>query len=306
MHLIDVMREHGLAVEFLFALASQAGLPVPAEPALVIAGALAVTGSFRPEVAWMTGTVAALIADHVWFAAGRLRGRKLLGLVCRISLSPDTCVRNADSLLHRLGGGVLVLAKLIPGVAAVAIPTAAASGMSYVRFLAYDALGAALWAGLWVGAGVIFGREVDRVLDMMERTGSHLPWVIVTLIAMWVAAKVWQRRRLRGLYRAKRIDAQEVAEWLRTDAPMMILDARSEIAWRDDPRPLPHAERVETPEMAVEIAARADGVTLVSFCTCPNEASAAVIAQRLIDAGFRDVRILAGGTEALDLLAPLA
>src|SRR5205085_8649041 len=97
---------------------------------------------------------AALLADHAWFLAGRYRGRRLLGLVCRISLSPDSCVRNADSLFHRLGGSVLILGKLIPGVAAVAIPTAAASGMRYRRFIAYDAAGAALWSGIWVGAGV--------------------------------------------------------------------------------------------------------------------------------------------------------
>jgi rhodanese-related sulfurtransferase len=215
-------------------------------------------------------------------------------------------VRNADSLFHRLGGSVLILGKLIPGVAAVAIPTAAASGMRYSRFLAYDAVGAALWSGIWVGAGTIFGREVDRLLDTLETMGNRVTWWVVGAIALWVLVKAVQRQRLKRLYRARRIAADDVAEMLRADAPLVILDVRSELAWSDDPRALPRAVRVETPEMAASVAEDFRGHTLVSFCTCPNEASAAVVAQKLIAAGFGDVRILAGGTAALDLLAPLA
>lgn len=306
MHLLDAMREHGLALAFLFSLASQAGLPIPAEPAMILAGALSGEGAWRPEVAWLCAASAALLADHAWFVAGRYRGRSLLGLVCRISLSPDSCVRNADGLFHRLGGSVLVLAKLIPGVAAVAIPTAAASGMSYRRFLFYDALGAGAWAGLWVGVGVIFSREVDRVLDSLESMGSRVPWIFLALLALYVGVKLWQRRRLRTLYRATRIDAGELARRLAAGDDIVILDARSELAWRDDPRRLPRSERLESLESAVAVAESFRGRTLVSFCTCPNEASAAVVAQRLIAAGHRDVRVLAGGEEALEALAQLA
>ena len=300
------MREHGLALEFLFALASQAGLPIPAEPAMVVAGALAATGSWRTEAAWAAAAVAALLADHAWFFAGRWKGRSMLGLVCRISLSPDTCVRNADGLLQRLGGAVLVLAKLIPGVAAVAIPTAAASGMRYRTFLLYDAAGAALWSGIWVGGGVIFAREVDRLLDAIESMGALVPWIAFALLALYVLAKAAQRARLRRLYRARRIEAGEVAQRLRDGEPLVILDARSALALQDDPRRLPSAELWSELEQAAEIAQRYGDRLVVTFCTCPNEASAALAAQRLIAAGHPDVRVLAGGTAALGLLASLA
>ena len=302
MHLIDAMRDHGLALEFLFALMSQAGLPVPAEPALVIAGALAASGEWRPEVAWIVAASAALIADHAWYLAGRYRGRSLLGLVCRISLSPDTCVRSADGLLQRFGGGLLVLAKLIPGVAAVAIPTAAASGMTYGRFLLYDGIGAAAWSGLWVGVGVIFGREIDRVLDRMEAAGSRIGWILALLVAAWIVAKALQRWRLKRLFRATRIDADEVRRRLADGDPLVIIDARSRLALQDDPRRLPDSQSWETLEGQRDLGSRFRGSLVVTFCTCPNEASAAVVAQRLIVAGHRDVRVLAGGTLALDVL----
>jgi membrane protein DedA with SNARE-associated domain/rhodanese-related sulfurtransferase len=303
MHLLEAMREHGPVLVFLFALASQAGLPVPAEPAMIVAGALAATGDWRPEVAWLAATLAALAADHAWFIAGRFRGRSLLGLVCRISLSPDTCVRNADGLFQRLGGAVLVLAKLIPGVAAVAVPTAAASGMSYRRFLFYDGLGAALWSALWVGAGVIFSREVDRLLDRLEATGAWLPWIVLALLALYVLVKASERARLRRIYRARRVEPADIARWVEQGADFVILDARSPLAWEDDPRRLPNAQRLETLEGAVDLAEPLKGRTLVCFCTCPNEASAAVVAKRLLDAGHADVWVLAGGEAALAMLA---
>jgi len=136
--------------------------------------------------------------------------------------------------------------------------------------------------------------------------GSRLPWIALALLAAWVAAKAWQRVRLRRLYRATRIDAHEVAQRLKDGIPFVILDARSELSWQSDPRRLPRAERLENLDATGELARRFSGHTVISFCTCPNEASAAVVAQRLIAAGHLDVRVLAGGEAALALLAPLA
>lgn len=302
MALLEHMTEHGLLLEFATALASQAGLPIPAEPAMLMAGALAVDGHWRPELAWAVGILAALIADHLWFFAGRWRGRLLLDMLCRLSLSPDSCVRQTDGLLTRLGGGLLVLAKMIPGVAAVAIPTAAAAGMPYRRFLLFDALGAALWCGFYVGLGMIFSRELDRALAALEDGGVWAVPVLAGLLGLYLGLKAWQRARLRALYRTARISAEEVASLLEAGEPIVILDARSELAWIDDPRPLPASHRTPSPDEALEIAARFRAHTLISFCTCPNEAGAALLAQRLVDAGHRKVRVLAGGPQAIEAL----
>ena len=303
MHLLEVMRMHGPMVVFACALASQAGLPIPAGPAMIVGGALAAAGEMRAEVVWLAAVVAALIADHGWYVAGRLQGRRMLGLLCRISLSPDTCVRQADSLFARMGGPILVVAKLVPGVAAVSIPTAAASGLRYSRFLLYDGAGAGLWAALWVGTGVIFSREVDRVLDWLAASGAKVTWILAAALAAWIGAKWWERVRLRRLYRGARIDAEEVASRIAAGEDLVILDARSELAWESDARRLPNARRLETLEGAVASAEPYRGWTIVTFCTCPNEASAAVVAKRLIDAGHADVRVLAGGEDALARLA---
>src|SRR4051812_6397469 len=126
MNPLDLLAQYGLAVVFVAVLIEHGGLPVPAAPLLVAAGALAETGVLRPELVLLSGFVACLIPDHAWYLAGRSRGRPLLSGICRLSLSPDTCVRRTDDLIVRRGAPLLLLAKFIPGVSAVSIPTVGA------------------------------------------------------------------------------------------------------------------------------------------------------------------------------------
>src|ERR1043165_6678115 len=138
MDLLDLLQRWDVALVFGWVFVEQSGIPFPAPPMLVVAGALAQQGNLRPEAILAAAVVASLIADHAWFIAGRMRGRGLLAGICRISLSPDTCVRRTDDLVARHGAQLLIFAKFIPGVSAVAIPTSAAMGLSYRRFIVFD------------------------------------------------------------------------------------------------------------------------------------------------------------------------
>jgi hypothetical protein len=175
--------------------------------------------------------------------------------------------------------------------------------MTYRRFLFYDGLGAALWSGLWIGTGLIFGREIDRLLERIESAGGRIGWIAALGIAAWIAVKAVQRWRLKRLYRARRIGAEEVKQRMADGEEIVILDARSALALQADPRVLPASERWEDVESASDLGTRYSGRLVVTFCTCPNEASAAVVAQRLIAAGHTDVRVLARGEEALSIFA---
>src|SRR5258708_14736673 len=152
---------------------------------------------------------------------------------------------------------------------------------------------------------MILSREIDMALGVLERSGPWMVAVVVLLLAIFIGGKDLERRRLPSLSRARRIQPAEVATLVEEGKPLVILDARSDLAWQDDPRALPKAMRVPSPEDAVAIAGRFSDHMLVAFCTCPSEASAAVLAHRLILAGYTDVRVLAGGTQAIALLHPL-
>ena len=303
MNPLDLLAQYGLAVIFLAVLIEQAGLPLPAAPLLVAAGSLAQTGVLRPELVLLSAFVACLLADHAWFVAGRARGRVLLAGICRLSLSPDTCVRRTDDLIARHGAPLLLLAKFIPGVSAVSIPTAGAMGISYRRFAAFDSLGALAWCGAYVGAGMIFSREVQRVIDYMAGIGGWSLVVLGALLALYVVMKAAYRVRLRRLYHAVRISPAELIALRAEEPDLVFVDARSALARAADPRRLPGAVVFSGENVAGLLPADLRERTIVTFCTCPNEASAAWLADELLKLGFARVRVLTGGEDALGALA---
>ncbi len=299
---IDLLARWGIPLVFVAVTLEQVGLPLPAGAILVCAGALSAAGAMRPEHVLLVAFIACLAADHAWFVAGRLHGRRLLAMLCRVSLSPDTCVRKTDDLIGRHGAKLLVFAKFIPGVSAVAIPTAAAMGIAYRRFILFDAMGSLLWSATCIGAGMIFGREVRRVLDWMGRVGGASLAIVAVLFALYIAWKLARRWRLRRLHRLLRISPEEMAGLLGSGEDLVILDARSATARTGDPRVLPRAVFIDDRDAADVLPADARSRLIVTFCTCPNEASASLLAERLLRSGYERVRILTGGADALELL----
>ncbi|HEX4333320.1 MAG TPA: VTT domain-containing protein [Usitatibacter sp.] len=300
----DLLARWGVWLIFGVTLAGRAGLPVPVEPFLVCAGALVGDGTIGLAAVLSAAMASCLLADHAWYAAGRWRGRALLAGVCRVSLSPDTCVRRTDDLILRYGPALLLVARYIPGIATVAIPTAAASGLSYRRFLAYELAGSALWCGPLVALGWIFGREVRALLDIAARLGIWALLTIALFFAAYVGVKLLQRRRLRKLYRLVRIAPHEVARLIADDASQVaILDARSRLARAEDPRTLPLAIFIDGEDAIGDLPPELREMTVITFCTCPNEASAALLAERLLRSGYDRVRVLTGGKDALAVLA---
>jgi membrane protein DedA with SNARE-associated domain/rhodanese-related sulfurtransferase len=300
---MSLLAQWGLTLVFFSVLLEQAGLPVPAPPILVGAGALAQDGTMSAELVLAAGVGAALLADHAWFIAGRRKGRALLAMLCRVSISPDTCVRKTDDLIGRHGAPLLLVAKFVPGVSAVAIPTGAAMGIPYRRFISFDAPGALIWCGTYVFAGMVFSREVHLLLDWMSRVGGWSLAVLGAAFGLYIAFKLYRRWRLRRLYRLVRISPDEMAALMAAEPELLIVDARSRLARQSDTRRFPNAIEFEEGDVAALVPRGSTDRTIVTFCTCPNEASAAMLAERLLRAGFTRVRVLAGGEAAMRALA---
>jgi membrane protein DedA with SNARE-associated domain/rhodanese-related sulfurtransferase len=303
MDLVDLVTRWGVPLIVIAVLLEQGGLPLPAAPLLVVSGALADIGTMRADVLLGAAVFACLMADNVWFWLGRSHGRRVLATVCRMSLSPDTCVRQTDDLIRKHGAPLLLVAKFIPGVSAVAIPSSAASGLSYRRFIVFDILGAVAWSGAYLGAGMIFSREVNRLLDRMSVIGSWSLVIFGAAIGSYVLAKILQRRRLKRLHQLVRISPAELADLLESDPEALIVDARSQLAREQDTRAFRRSVVLGDRTIVEIVPLEQRGRTIVTFCTCPNEASAALLAEQLIKAGYERVRVLTGGEEALRRLA---
>ena len=167
---LDFVQRHGYALVFAFVLVEQLGLPLPAIPVFLAMGALAAAGSMSLPLILGVALAAALPVDLVWHQLGRRRGSRVLSVLCKIALEPDTCVRRSSDLFTRFGTRALLLAKFVPGFTAVAAPLAGIFGVPRWRFVLYDAAAVILWAGTWTGLGYLFADAIGLI------AGPPLAW----------------------------------------------------------------------------------------------------------------------------------
>src|SRR5580704_3789276 len=109
--LIHLVERHGYALLFFWVLAEQGALPVPSAPLLVAVGVLIRTGGLHPAKVMACCLAGAVAADIVWFYFGRTRGRRVLRFICRVSLEPDSCVRQTENVFIKYGLDTLFFAK---------------------------------------------------------------------------------------------------------------------------------------------------------------------------------------------------
>jgi len=295
--LVDLLIRHDLAIVFVVTLLARAGAPLPASPLLVVAGGLATQGALSLPSLLGVSILANVLADGAWFVAGRRHGARVLGLLCRVSLSPDSCVRQSELLITRWGASALLAAKFLPGVSVVAAPMAGAVGMSVPRFVAYDALAGGLWTAVFLGLGLIFSDQIQRLLDAMESIGTlALPLLGLALLG-FVGWRWLRRRRVLEAATMPRLSADELQALIDDGAAPVVIDVRSGAAAELDPRHLPGAMRIDLVDIARHAAQLPADRELVLYCNCPNELTAAVAARELHRAGRPRARPLAGGLE---------
>ena len=145
--LVRILQLYGLQIVFVGVLLDQGGLPLPSFSLVIVAAGVATEAGQPVWPIFALAIVATLIADLIWFAGGRRFGAAMLRMICRVSLSPDSCVGNTRRIYMRWGAPCLIFSKYVPGLAAVATTLAGESRIPVGRFALYDGIGAALWAG---------------------------------------------------------------------------------------------------------------------------------------------------------------
>ncbi len=295
--LIELIQHYGLAVVFVNVLLLQAGLPVPAYPTLIVTGALAVVGGASVPALIGTAVGAALIADVGWFLAGRRFGSRVLRTICAVSLSPDSCVTQTESIFARWGASSLAVAKFIPGFASVATSMAGVVGLPLWKFLALDIVGAALWSGVAIGLGYAFSNAINEILAAFETIGRVGLWLIAAAFLIYLAAKWWQRELFIWQLRMDRVDIDELHEMLAAERAAKIIDVRSPISQSLTGR-IPGAITVDVEKFQIDLLSIQPEDEVVVYCACPNEYTAAKLAKALMRHGFKRVRPLLGGIDA--------
>jgi membrane protein DedA with SNARE-associated domain/rhodanese-related sulfurtransferase len=291
--LVQFIEAYGLWFVFVCVLLDQGGLPTPAYPPIIVTAALAADANRSLLSILLVATLAAVVADVLWYACGRRYGAAMLRLMCKISLSPDSCVGSTRRVYSRFGPQSLIFAKYVPGLAAVATTLAGETRIGAARFILYDGVGAALWAAGAVALGAIFDNAVEEVLVTLEQLGNFALLLLLGAIGLFIAMKWRQRRRFLMQIQMARLTPAQLGELMRNRMDLAILDVRSPerragTGW------IPgsiHVENID--ELQLD-----PGKEIVVYCDCPNDASAAIVARKLKDKGYARVRPLAGGFEA--------
>jgi membrane protein DedA with SNARE-associated domain len=232
---------------FSATLAENIGLPVPSWPLIVISAAAAAQGSGSVHVVFLLATLAAIMADYAWYWFGRIRGRKVLRLLCSLSLNPDSCVRKTEGTFEKYGLKSLLVAKFVPGLNTIAPPMAGLLKTSNSKFLLCDAAGAALWAGSAALVGYLWHRQVEAILATTSRFGKRTLFIIVALLLGFAAFKYYERRRYYAQLRAVRLTPEEVQGMLQEGKDVVIVDLRSPSSLKLMPSKVPGALLI-TPE----------------------------------------------------------
>jgi membrane protein DedA with SNARE-associated domain/rhodanese-related sulfurtransferase len=295
--LVDLLQVYGVLIVFGIVLVEQFGLPIPAFPILIVAGALSVDGELSWQLCLVSAVLACLICDMFWFRAGRFYGKRILRLLCKISLSPDSCVNQTEDRFRRFGARSLLVSKFVPGFNTIAAPLSGAIGTRSRQFLAYSATGAALWSGTGILLGILFHDSVEDVLGWLETAGGTALSVLATLLALFITVKYIERRRQRTRNAVPRIEIAELKALIDGGHDPVLVDARSLTA-QELEAAIPGAVVFQSCVPDQLMATIDKDRHIVIYCSCPNDVTAAEVARQFLANGFHRARPLRGGLDA--------
>jgi membrane protein DedA with SNARE-associated domain len=264
---LEFLIRHGYVVLLGWVFAEQLGLPLPSLPVMLAAGALAGSGQLSFWGSLVLVAIGSVVADFLWYSLGRKKGVRVLQLLCKISLEPDSCVRRTEGLFSKQGARSLLLAKFVPGLSTVAPPLAGIFHMRARRFLLFDGLGSIIWGFSILGTGYIFSQQIEEIAEWASRLGG---WLLVLLLSALAAYIVWKfvaRQKFLRELRIARITATELKQKMDTGEELAIVDLRHSLDFEADPESIPGALRIDAKELEEKSERLPHDREVILYCT---------------------------------------
>jgi len=287
--------EHGYRILFAAVFLEAIGLPVPAALALLLAGGASARGSLHTGIALGSALGAMVMADTLMFLMGRYTGWWLLGMLCRVSLNSESCIlRSADSF-YRRGRILLVFAKFVPGINAMAPPLAGSMNMRLVQFLGLDLIGASLYIGAYFSVGFLFSGALGAITKNYLAFGRGLTWLVILALACYLGYQIWMWRKARAVGTVPFVTPVEAARALSEGA--LVYDVRSHGYYDRKAMRVQGSKRLEPNginQVELEIP---PGTPVYLYCTCLRDATSTRVAHHLLEKGLW-VAVIQGGLRA--------
>lgn len=294
--LIELVQAYGLWIIFLITLFQSIGLPLPAFAILIVTAAVTSANTIDLILLVLTATFGSLTGDIILYFAGKRLGTSVLGKLCRISLSPDSCVKSSGDIFKRYGPPALTVVKFIPGLSTLAPVVAGVYAMPKFSFIAYSLIAAAFYSITAVSLGVLFRHQIGSIIATLTEYGKVGVLIVIISFAVYLFAKWLQRYLLIRQFKTDRVTVDDLLELIEEKSDPVIFDAR------------PADQRIRNGFIPGSISISDDNLSeivnhysayneIIVYCSCPNELTAARYAQKLRRSGLKRIRLLLGGVD---------
>jgi len=268
-HLLLLAAHHGYLLIFVVVLAEAVGLPAPAALALVAGGAAAAAHALSAPIAVTLAITAMLLGDSFLFVLGRYTGWALLGLLCRLSANPESCILRSAESFYKRGRITLLISKFIPGVNTMAAPLAGSMKMRPLQFLRLDLGGAVLYVLAYGGLGFLFRNFLAAITRGFQSASRALEIVLLVALGAYVVYRVWLYRK-HALYRVvPRVQVEELSHKLASDEKekLLLVDVRSHGYYDPDAARIKGSVRIEPNNLDEEIKSLPRDRDIYLYCT---------------------------------------
>ncbi len=287
--LLASLSQHGYSILFILVFLEAIAMPVPAALALLIAGGASATGSLHPALTLASALSAMLLGDVLMFLMGRYTGWWLLGMLCRLSLNPESCImRTADSFYKR-GRNMLVFAKFVPGLNTMAPPLAGSMNMRFNQFFRLDVAGALLYVGSYLTVGYIFSGVLGAITKGFRAFGHVMEWVLIAAVVAYLALQVWTWHKARIFRTVPFVRPSEAAA-----GDALIYDVRSHGYYDRSATRIRGSKRLESNALHQFEDEIPTGKQVYLYCTCIREATSSRVAHMLREKGVQ-CAVIEGG-----------
>lgn len=290
------LARHGYVALCAAAFLEAIGLPIPASLAFLAAGGASARGPLHFPVAWALAIGSMALGDSLLYLLGRWSGWWLLGVLCRLSMNPESCILRAANSFYKRGRSLLLFAKFIPGINTMAAPLAGSMNMRYRQFFWLDLAGTAFYTGVYLTVGFLFSDAIGAVTRSYHTMGLVLQWALAAAVVIYVSVQVTIWLRARGRKQAPLVKPEEVARRI-DESGGVIYDVRSHGYYDPKAMRIAGSKRLEPSAIENLKAEVAADLPIYLYCTCYREATSSKVALELMKTGL-EPWVIEGGLRA--------
>jgi membrane protein DedA with SNARE-associated domain len=199
------LQHYGVWAIGLLIMLEDFGIPVPGETILIAGAVYAGAGRLNVLAVGVVGFIAAIIGDNIGFAIGHFGGRALALRWGKYVFLTEERLNKAEDFFDRRGAIVITFARFVEGLRQANGIIAGITGMHWLRFLIFNAIGAALWVGTWVSLGYLAGNHIGTIYHYITLYSYYALIALAVLIVGYIVWRLRRRRRRLALVVARQV-----------------------------------------------------------------------------------------------------